>query len=141
MTEAELTQIERRALASGPSTGLRGTRDSGPAGPATAAFITHAHEDVLKLVAAIRASEHIADDELDAVAARAAAAGPPPWPVFLESDGGMAGSSLIWVGGTDDAEEDLYLWRGEAFAPDEDFVFIAHAREDIPRLVETARAL
>jgi hypothetical protein len=36
---------------------------------------------------------------------------------------------------------DLYLWRGDHHAPDEDFVFIAHAREDIPRLVAEARAL
>ena len=38
-------------------------------------------------------------------------------------------------------EQDLYLWRGDDCAPDPDWVFIAAAREDIPRLVEAVRSL
>jgi hypothetical protein len=140
VTESELDQIEARAAAAGPAAGLRATRDDGPAGAALASFIAHAREDVLRLVAAVRRSERLPDAELDAIAARAGAAGPAPFDVFLEADGGMAGCNLIWVGGADhDEEPDLYLWRGDDLAPDADWVFIAYAREDVPRLVEAAR--
>jgi hypothetical protein len=96
---------------------------------------------VLRLVAAIRRSERLPAAELDAIVARAQAAGPLPWDVFLESDGGHAGCSLIWAGGAVDGRPDLYLWRGDDLAPDEDFTFIGATREDVPRLVAAVRAL
>jgi hypothetical protein len=140
MTEAELGEIQRRASASGPPDGLRVTHDQ-PTTLAVAAFVAHAYDDVQQLVTGLRESRRPPDAELDAIEARAEAAGPLPWRHFLESDPAMAGSSLIWIGGARDDMPDLYLWRGDHYAPDEDFVFIAHAREDIPRLVAEARAL
>jgi hypothetical protein len=136
MTEAELDEIERRAAAAGPGEGLSASLDPEVRAEAVAAFVAHAREDVLRLVAAIRRSERVPGAELDGIVARAEAAGPLPWDVFLESDGGHAGCSLIWVGGAVDGEPDLYLWRDGVFAGDEDFTFIAAARTDIPRLVE-----
>ena len=135
MTEAELDEIERLAAAAGPGEGLRASLDPEVRGYAVAAFVAHARDDVLRLVAAIRRSERVPDAELDAIVARVEAAGPLPWDVFLESGGGHAGSNLIWVGGAVDGEPDLYLWRGDDLAPDEDWTFIAAARADIPRLV------
>lgn len=142
MTESELDEIKARAVAAGPAAGLRGTRNDGPATGALAAFLAHAREDVLRLVAALRGAQRPSDAELDAIVARAEAAGPTPFDVFLEADGGLAGGNLIWVGGADHEEEqDLYLWRGDDCAPDADWVLIAAAREDVPRLVEAVRDL
>ena len=136
----DLDAIAARAQAAGPPEGLEARADARTEG--MAAFVAHAREDVLRLVATIRASERLGDAELDAIAARAEAAGPAPWDVFLEADGGLGGCNLIWIGGAQHEDEpDLYLWRGDDLAPDADWVFIAQAREDVPRLVEAARAL
>jgi hypothetical protein len=42
---------------------------------------------------------------------------------------------VIWVSDRDD-EPDLYLWMDSEPAPNDDWEFVAHAREDIPRLLE-----
>ena len=73
-----------------------------------------------------------------AIERRAAAASPPPWKAFLASDGGVAGSSVIWVSDRDD-EPDMYLWLDGAIAPDADFEFVAAVRQDVPRLLEAVR--
>lgn len=139
MTAEELDEIERRALAAGPGAGLRASCEEPRYHDPVTAVITHAYEDVLRLVAAIRDGERLLASELDAIAARAEATGPGPWETFLESEGPLGGSNLIWIGGPDEEHADLYLWRGEEFCGDEDFRFIGAARQDIPRLVEAAR--
>jgi hypothetical protein len=139
MTEEDLAEIEARALAAGPGAGLRASCEEPRYEPAVTAFITHAREDLLRLVAAIRRSSPVPAAELDAIAARAEATGPGPWQTFLESEGGLGGCNLIWIGGEDEEHPDLYLWRGEQFCGDEDFRFIGAARQDIPRLVEAIR--
>jgi hypothetical protein len=139
MTSEELDRVEARARAAGPAAGLRAeVENPGYEGPVTA-FITHAREDVLRLVAALRGSTPVPAAELDAIEARAEATGPAPWETFLESEGGLGGCNLIWIGGPDEAHADLYLWRGEQFCGDEDYRFIGAARQDVPRLVEAAR--
>jgi hypothetical protein len=139
MTEAELEEIERRALAAGPGAGLRAQCENPRYEPAVTAFITQAREDVLRLVAALRGSEPLPATELDAIEARAEATGPGPWETFIESEGGLGGCNLIWIGGPDEEHADLYLWRGEAFCGDDDFRFVGAARQDVPRLVEAVR--
>jgi hypothetical protein len=41
---------------------------------------------------------------------------------------------VIWVEGIKDVP-DLYVWLGDGIAPDADIDFIAHSREDVPRLI------
>jgi hypothetical protein len=47
----------------------------------------------------------------------------------------MSGDSFIRVGGLDDDEPDMYVSRDSAPASIADKDFIAHARQDIPRLL------
>jgi hypothetical protein len=130
----DLDAIEARALAAGPPEGLESRRE-----PSVDDFLAHAKEDVLRLLEAIREARPLPAAELDTIAARAEAAGPQPFELFLYA--GRHDDNLIWVGGSQhDEEPDLYLWRGDDLAPDPDWVFIAHAREDIPQLVAAARA-
>jgi hypothetical protein len=72
---------------------------------------------------------------IDAVANRAA---PGPWTAFIEEVQPIGGPSVIWVGGDDDP--DMYLWLGTKIASPGDVNFVAHAREDVPTLVEAIRA-
>lgn len=58
------------------------------------------------------------------------AASPGPWRAHLESQHGIGGCSVITTHGDRDAP-DMYLWRGEDFAPDADFDFVGHCREDV----------
>ncbi|HCU96946.1 MAG TPA: hypothetical protein DHU96_31215 [Actinobacteria bacterium] len=69
---------------------------------------------------------------------RIASASPGPWMVFLESDGGMGGDSVIVVSESD-SEADIYLWLGPDLAPSEIFVFVAEARQDLPALLAAIR--
>jgi hypothetical protein len=139
MTEEELAEIEARALAAGPGAGLRAMVENPRYHAAVTAFIRHAREDVLRLVAALRDDEPLPAAELDAIAARAEATGPGPWEIFIESEGGLGGCNLLWIGGPDEEQPDLYLWRGERLAGDDDFRFIGEARQDVPRLIEAVR--
>jgi hypothetical protein len=68
------------------------------------------------------------------IRARCDAASPGPWRAFLEEDGGLGGSSVIWVTDGDEVP-DLYLWLDGRPASGADFEFVAEAREDIPRLL------
>jgi hypothetical protein len=59
----------------------------------------------------------------------------------------MSGADFIRTGGLDDASPDLCLSHdsadrtGSVVAPQEDHDFIAHARQDVPRLVAEVRRL
>jgi hypothetical protein len=83
--------------------------------------------------------------ELAAIESRCAAASPAPWESFVEGRDHLAGDGFIRVGGPDGAEPDMYLSRaaGSGLQPatiaDQDFV--AHARQDIPRLLAEVRRL
>jgi hypothetical protein len=117
---------------------LRVTREREPAGAGDVEFIGHARADVAALLSHVRAVGRLGAGELDRIARRVGAASPAPWRAFLESDGGVGGCSVIVVSDRDD-EPDLYLWRGDAPAADQDFAFVAAARQAIPRLLEAAR--
>lgn len=114
---------------------MRLSRDFHPASAADVEFVAAARRDIQRLIGALRSGEPLADRELEAIARRCQAATPGPWRPFLESEGGLGGSSVIWVS-DDENEADLYVWLGATLAPDADFDFVASARQDIPRLLD-----
>jgi hypothetical protein len=77
-------------------------------------------------------NEHISAELLDEIERRCAAATPGPWKSYVEGRDHTAGDSFIMTGG-----EDIYL-TGATLA-DQDF--IAHARQDLPALIQEIRAL
>lgn len=101
-------------------------------------FIAHSRDDVQTLLAFLRDEAPLSAARLEGVASRCDQASPAPWKVFLESDGGIGGGSVIWVSDAD-GEPDLYLWMGSEPAADADFAFVAAIRQDLPRLVTEAR--
>jgi hypothetical protein len=78
------------------------------------------------------ADVEITDAELAAMEARAAAAVAGPWKSFVEGRDHTSGSDFIKTSG-----EDIEL----SGATEADQDFIAHARQDLPRLVNEVRAL
>lgn len=91
--------------------------------------------------------DELSDQELTIIEARAAAATHGPWKSFVEGRDHTSGDDFIRTGGLDDACPDLYLRHdspdttGVVVAPVEDQDFIAHARQDVPRLVAEVRRL
>jgi hypothetical protein len=78
------------------------------------------------------ADVEITEAELTAMESRAAAAVAGPWKSFVEGRDHTSGSDFIKTSG-----EDIEL--SGATKADQDF--IAHARQDLPRLVNEVRAL
>jgi hypothetical protein len=85
----------------------------------------------------------ISDDELEEIERRAAAASPAPWESFVFPN--PNDDDFIRIGGVDDSQPDMYvqhyLGAGVVQVPGADLDFIAHARQDIPRLVAEVRRL
>ena len=77
------------------------------------------------------------DVELAQIAIRCDAARPGPWRSFIEGRDHTSGSNFIMVGEGINRGEDIEL-TGTTVA-DQDF--IAHARQDLPKLVEEIRRL
>ena len=71
------------------------------------------------------------DNELEAIRQRCDRAKPGPWKSFVEGRDHTSGSSFIMTGTDGNRGEDIEL--SGATAADQDF--IAHARQDIPRLL------
>jgi hypothetical protein len=85
--------------------------------------------------------EPLTDAELDAIEARVVAASTAPWQSFVEGRDHTSRDNFIRVGGLDDAEPDMYVSRDSVPASVADQDFIAHARQDIPRLLAEVRRL
>lgn len=89
----------------------------------------------------------IDDAELDEMECRCNAATPGPWWAWLEGRDGVAGDSFIGQGSDEpDAvprRRDLYLstYTNEPPVSATDYDFIAHARQDLPRLIAEVRRL
>jgi hypothetical protein len=89
----------------------------------------------------------LTDDELTIIEGRAASATPGPWKAFIEGRDHTSGADFVRTGGLDDACPDLYLTHdsperaGVVVAPPEDHDFVAHSRQDVPRLVAEVRRL
>ncbi|MGW6708597.1 hypothetical protein ACWGDE_27410 [Streptomyces sp. NPDC054956] len=90
-------------------------------------------------------AEPLSGDEIDAIEKRCANASPGAWQAFVEGRDHWGGDDFIRIGGLDDSEPDMYVSRstdrGLTPADDHDLDFIAHARQDIPRLVAEIRRL
>ena len=82
------------------------------------------------------------DEELTAAEDRALSATPGPWWSWVEGRDGLAGDTFIGRGVEGARQSDLYLSAdpGERIRV-EDHEFIAHARQDVPRLVAEVRRL
>lgn len=124
---------------------FRVTREREAASREDVEFIGHARRDVLRLLAALDGESRLSRKDVDDIEDRYSRASAAPWQVFLESDGGIGGCSVIVISDDDD-QPDLYLWRpGDQWrdidiAPDSDFEFVAAARLDIPKLVAALRS-
>jgi hypothetical protein len=88
-------------------------------------------------------SDHrpVSDEELAAMERRAQAASKAPWQSFIEGRDHRSGDDFIRIGGLDDDEKDMYVSRERTPASDADLDFIAHARQDLPRLIAEVRRL
>jgi hypothetical protein len=77
----------------------------------------------------------ISDEELAAIQARADAASDGPWRSMVEGRDHTSGDSFIMIGEGASRSDDMYVFRETrpADAPDQDF--IAHSRQDVPRLL------
>lgn len=99
-------------------------------------FVAHCRDDLGRLIACARGELELTAGELDEIEARCERAGPGPWVLWLESDGGLGGSNVIIVG-PDDDQPDLELLDREA--TDADWKLIAAARNEIPGLLKLVR--
>jgi len=75
--------------------------------------------------------------ELEAIRKRCDAATAGPWESFVEGRDHLGGNDFIRTGGLDDQSPDIELLG--ASTADQDF--IAHARQDIPRLLDEIQRL
>jgi hypothetical protein len=85
--------------------------------------------------------EPITDAELQAMAERVDAASKGPWESFIEGRGHVSGDDFIRIGGPDNDEADMYVYRDRTPASDADLDFIAGARQDVPRLIAEIKRL
>lgn len=87
----------------------------------------------------------LTDEDLAAIDDRARAATPGAWEAFVEGRDHLSGDSFIRIGATDDSRRDMYVsqYLGETAVKVSaaDLDFIAHARQDVPLLVEEIRRL
>ncbi|MGH3370544.1 MAG: hypothetical protein ACRDPR_11120 [Nocardioidaceae bacterium] len=83
----------------------------------------------------------LTDAELEKMDRRVGAASPAPWKSFVEGRDHESGDSFILIGGLDSTQPDMYVSHDGAPAPAADLDFIAHARQDVPRLIAEVRRL
>jgi hypothetical protein len=83
--------------------------------------------------------------EIEQRATLAFAVAPTPWTSFLETGGGLGGESFIRLGNDPVLDHELYvrlhLASEQIVSPDAVIDFIAHAAEDIRRLIAEVRQL
>lgn len=72
------------------------------------------------------------DEELDEIRQRCRKAWPAPWKSYVEGRDHWGGDSFILTGEGENRGEDLHI----SGATNDDQDFIAHARQDIPRLLD-----
>jgi hypothetical protein len=81
-------------------------------------------------------SEPLSDEYLNEVRKRCEAATASPWVSYIEGRDHTSGESVI-IRGIAGSPDDLYLYGGT----DEDQDFVAHARQDIPLLLDEIACL
>lgn len=72
------------------------------------------------------------DEELNEIQRRCEKASAGPWKSYVEGRDHWGGDSIIVTGEGENRGEDLYI----SGATNDDQDFIAHARQDIPRLLD-----
>jgi hypothetical protein len=87
----------------------------------------------------VAGDDAISDAELVAMQQRVEATAEGPWTAHIAGPGD-AFDTVITVGG-DACERDIYVYRDKAVADDADFIFIAAAWQDVPRLMAEVRRL
>src|SRR5688572_26814437 len=90
-----------------------------------------------KQISQIHFKTGMAEFELSEIEKRLQNATPGPWTSYVEGRDHTSGDSFIMTGTDDNRGEDIYL-TGATLA---DQHFIAHARQDIPKLIEEVRRL
>ncbi len=84
----------------------------------------------------------IVSKRLEEIKQRCAFARSGPWKAYIEGRDHTSGDTFIMIGGEQNRLDDLYLQGGDNFAvPTADYDFIAHAREDIPFLLNEIERL
>lgn len=82
--------------------------------------------------------DEMTNEELDEIERRCVAARRGPWTSYVEGRDHTSGSNFIMVGNDDEHRgEDIELTGATV----EDQDFIAHARQDVPRLLAEVRRL
>ena len=94
-------------------------------------------ENPSKRSAMTKSPTDLTEEELDAISSRCEAATLGPWASYVEGRDHMSGSNFIMTGEGEDRGDDIEL----SGASIEDQDFIAHARQDVPRLVDEVRRL
>jgi hypothetical protein len=79
----------------------------------------------------------ITEQELKEIELRCSKAQSMPWKAYIEGRDHESGSSIIKTGESDQRGEDIDI----VGATNADFDFIAHARQDVPRLIAEIRML
>ena len=79
----------------------------------------------------------LTDGDIERIEQRCNVATKGPWESFVEGRDHLEGSNFIRTGGLDDESPDIELIGATV----EDQDFIAHARQDVPRLLEEVRRL
>jgi hypothetical protein len=101
-------------------------------------FIAHARQDVPRLLDEVQLrSVTMTPEMLAAIRARCDRATGGPWSSWIEGRDHTSGPSFIMVGQGDRRGEDITL----SGASNDDQDFIAHARQDVPRLLDEVMRL
>ena len=77
----------------------------------------------------------LSDEELAAIQARADAASDGPWRSMVEGRDHTSGDSFIMIGEGARRSDDMYVLRETRPVDVTDQDFIAHSRQDVPRLL------
>ena len=85
--------------------------------------------------------EELTEQELADIRARCEAATGGPWRFVEEGRDNTSGDSFIMTGPPRGRNGDLYLTTDKRDGSHADYEFIAHARQDIPRLLDEVERL
>jgi hypothetical protein len=108
--------------------------DSDPAPAGDVDFVAHCREDTRYLLTVAMGMQAVDRVRVTEIADRLRQTTPGVWTAFLETQGGLAGPSIIQFS-VPDFGPDLYLEAYGEAAPDADYAFVAAAHEHLPRLV------
>ena len=137
----EQTPTARRAVAVQSAHGvswLEVRHDLAAAPEPDLEFVAAVRADVDALLGSLNSRASLSPDHLAKIVGRHNSATPGPWQCYSESGGGLGGSNVITLGGSD---ADLYLYLDGRLAPDPEWVFVALAHSEVPPMVDAVRKL